>query len=118
MNNNIFKIVIAGSRKFNDYDFLKKKVNKFLENKKDSHKIIIISGHAKGTDELGERYAKEKGYNTKIYPAEWKKYGRAAGPIRNKIMINKANALIAFWDGKSRGTSSSINLAKEEKQNV
>ena len=74
---------------------------------------IIISGHASGADMMGELYAHKNKLQCELYPADWKKYGRAAGPIRNEQMAKVADRLIAFWDGKSRGTKSIINLAKK-----
>lgn len=68
---------------------------------------------AKGADLLGKKYAEEKRYVVRRMPADWDKHGRAAGPIRNKQMAQSADALIAFWDGKSKGTENMINLAKE-----
>lgn len=110
---NQYRIIIAGGRYFSDNELLKKKCDEFLHDKT-SEEIVIISGHASGADSLGERYAQEKGFKIETYPADWKKYGRAAGPIRNEQMANIANALIAFWDGKSKGTKSMINLAKKK----
>lgn len=74
---------------------------------------IIISGHASGADHIGELYAEKHGLECELYPADWKTYGRAAGPIRNEQMAKVADRLIAFWDGRSRGTKSMINLAKK-----
>lgn len=85
----------------------------FLQDKT-GEEIVIISGHASGADTLGERYAQEKGFKIETYPADWDKYGKAAGPKRNEQMANIANALIAFWDRKSKGTKSMINLAKKK----
>jgi len=72
-----------------------------------------VSGTARGADQLGERYAKERGYFIQRFPADWNAYGKAAGYIRNRKMAEYADALIAFWDGKSRGTLNMISLAKE-----
>lgn len=108
-----YRVIIAGGRYFSDYELLKEKCDEFLHDKT-GEEIVIISGHASGADSLGERYAQERGYKIETYPADWKKYGRAAGPIRNEQMANIANALIAFWDGKSKGTKSMINLAKKK----
>ena len=72
----------------------------------------IVSGTAKGADELGERWALENNVAVEKYPPDWEKYGKAAGPIRNKLMAENAEALIALWDGKSRGTQSMIVNAK------
>lgn len=103
------KVIIAGSRDFIDYAKLKLVCDFTLKNQIN---VEIISGNASGADKLGERYAKEKGYPLKQFPADWKKNGKAAGPIRNKQMAEYADGLIAFWDGKSRGTKSMIDLAK------
>lgn len=108
-----YRVIIAGGRYFSDYELLKEKCDEFLQGKIDEE-IVIISGHASGADSLGERYAQERGYKIETYPADWKKYGRAAGPVRNEQMANIANALIAFWDGKSKGTKSMISLAKKK----
>lgn len=74
--------------------------------------IEIVSGTANGADKLGEKYANEKGYLLKKFPADWDKYGKSAGFKRNVEMSNYADALIAFWDGKSKGTKHMIDLAK------
>lgn len=75
--------------------------------------ISIVCGTARGADILGEKYAKEKNFNVAYYPAEWDKYGKSAGYIRNKEMAQNADALVAFWNGVSRGTKSMIDLAKK-----
>lgn len=111
-----FNVIIAGGRDFADYELLKQKVDYYLSNKiKEGYKIIIISGTAYGADKLGEKYAKEKGYKIKRFPADWNKLGKSAGYIRNKEMAENADALIAFWDSKSRGTAHMINIAKDKK---
>lgn len=103
-----FKVIVAGSRDFNDYDLLVKKLDFLLQNKKD---IEIVSGNARGADALGERYAKERGYALKLFPADWKTFGVQAGYFRNLEMAKYANALAAFWDSKSPGTRMMIVLA-------
>lgn len=105
------KVIIAGGRKFNDYDLLYKNCDKVLRIKK--NEIEIVSGTANGADKLGERYAKEKGYPIKQFPANWDKYGKSAGYKRNEEMAKYADGLIAFWDGKSKGTKHMIDLAKQ-----
>jgi len=105
------KVIIAGSRNFIDYQKLKKECDQFLQVQKD---IKIVSGcHYKGADKLGIQYANEKGFNLIKIPAEWNKFGKAAGPKRNKEMAIFSDALIAFWDGKSRGAKNMIQLAKQ-----
>lgn len=73
----------------------------------------IISGGARGTDTLAERYAKTVlNIPIQIILPDWKTHGRAAGPIRNKEIVKRSDHVIAFWDGTSRGTKSTINLCK------
>src|SRR5690606_6698690 len=81
---------------------------------KDLHEVEIVSGGARGADLLGEAYAKEHNYPLKKFPAKWGVHGKAAGPIRNQEMAEYSNALIAFWDEKSKGTKSMIDLARKE----
>ena len=104
-----YKVIIAGCRDFADYELMKEKCDFYLQNKKKD--VIIVSGHASGADALGERYTHERGFGLETFPANWKVHGRAAGPIRNAQMADVANALIAFWDGKSRGTKNMIDTA-------
>lgn len=109
----IYKIIIAGGRDFMDYNLLKEKANKILQEKRASHKIVIISGCARGADTLGLRYASENAFDVEEYPANWDKYGKKAGYMRNVEMAENADALIAFWDGKSKGTKHMIDIATE-----
>jgi hypothetical protein len=104
------KVIIAGGRTFDDYDLLCQKCDKALSTLKT---VEIVSGTANGADKLGERYANERGYTIKQFPANWDKYGKSAGYKRNEEMAKYADALIAFWDGKSRGTKHMIDLAKQ-----
>ncbi len=113
-----YKVIIAGGRHFDNYELLKEKCDYFLQDKVKTHRIVVVSGKASGADKLGERYAEEKGYEIEEHPANWEQNGRAAGPIRNAEMAKASNALIAFWDGESRGTQSMINLAKKHNLEV
>jgi hypothetical protein len=107
-----FRVIIAGSRGFNDYAALCAYADKMLSRKAQEGQIIIVSGHCRGADLLGEQYARERGYGIDLHPADWQRYDTAAGPIRNKEMAAAAHALIVFWDGKSRGTKSMIDEAR------
>ena len=110
------KIIIAGGRDFTDYEKLYIECDNILQ---DLNTIEIVSGaYYIGADKLGEQYAKERGYKITRFPANWNKYGKAAGPKRNEQMANYADALIAFWDGKSRGTKNMIQLAKSRRLKV
>lgn len=75
---------------------------------------VIISGTARGADTLGEAWAKENGVPCEQYPADWKRYGRAAGLRRNESMADNAAALVALWDGSSSGTKHMINIARKK----
>lgn len=109
-----FRVIVAGSRGFNDYAALQTVCDKLLAKKKQIHNIVIISGTARGADTLGEQYARERGYTVERFPADWQQYGKAAGPIRNRLMARNADALIAFWDGNSIGTKNIITEAKKK----
>ena len=107
------RIVVAGCRDYKNYEEVKKYIDSCISDICKEYKLIFISGCCRGVDALGERYAKESGYKIERYPAEWKKYGRAAGPIRNEKMAACADLIICFWDGKSRGTKTMIEFAKK-----
>lgn len=109
-----YRVIIAGGREFGNYELLRERCDFFLQNKLNEGQVIIVSGHASGADALGERYAHEHGLQCDIYPADWKTHGRAAGPRRNAQMAAVADALIAFWDGQSRGTKNMIDTAKSK----
>ena len=95
----MIKVIIAGTRDFDNYELLKQKMDKILAGKvRNNEEIIIISGTARGADKLGERYAREKGYKIERYPANWDKYGKRAGYIRNEQMAKVADACVCFWD--------------------
>ena len=71
----------------------------------------VVCGGASGVDALGKAWAEANEVPVKMFPADWMKHGRAAGPIRNGEMAGYAEALIAIWDGKSRGTKNMIDQA-------
>ena len=104
-------MAIIGSRDFNDYEYL----NKTIKEKVKELPIIkvIVSGCARGADTLGEEFARKNNLIFKAYPAMWDTYGKSAGIIRNKDIINNSDIVVAFWDGKSTGTCNSIELAKK-----
>jgi hypothetical protein len=106
------KLAIIGSRDFTDYALLKETLAKVK-----SPIELIVSGGAKGADTLGENYAIEHGIPTKIHIPQWYpdgKYDKSAGFKRNRLIINDADCVIAFWDGQSKGTKSSIDLAQSQ----
>lgn len=115
------RIIIAGSRDFNDYKLLKASIKDILKDisLEGINKIKIISGTARGADQLGERFAKQFKLEVVKFPADWDRFGKRAGYIRNEEMAkysvkdNNYGMLVAFWDGKSKGTKHMINLAKK-----
>jgi hypothetical protein len=102
------KIAIIGSRTFNDYELLKKTLEPYK-----SKITTVVSGAAKGADSLGEKWALKNNIQTFIFPADWEKFGKRAGYIRNEDIIINCDCCIAFWDGLSKGTSHSISLCEK-----
>ncbi len=108
-----YRVIIAGSRSFNDYELLREQCLSILQEKMRTHRVIIVSGHARGADSLGERFANEFRLPFELHPAKWRLLGKAAGMVRNAEMAKCSDALIAFWDGESRGTRHMINFARK-----
>jgi hypothetical protein len=106
------KIIVAGSRGFGDYNLLVRVLDEHIEKEKWLD-VEIVSGGAVGADKLGEVYARERGYSLKIFPADWKKYGKSAGYLRNQEMAQYGDRVFCFWDGTSRGTGHMIDLARK-----
>lgn len=73
---------------------------------------VVISGTARGVDRMGESWAERCGIPVVRYPAAWERYGVSAGYQRNDLMASHAEALVALWDGKSRGTAHMIRAAE------
>ncbi len=102
------RVIVAGSRGISDYETVKQAIDA-------SGFVVesIVSGKARGVDTLGEQYAKEHKLPTHEFPAQWDREGRRAGFIRNALMADFADALVAVWDGQSRGTKHMINEMKK-----
>lgn len=102
------KVIIAGSRAFNNYDLLAKTLQ-------EENLIIeeVVCGGARGADALGAEWARRNGISVKYFNAEWEKYDGAAGVIRNHEMGDYADYLVAFWDGLSSGTKDMINYMQQ-----
>lgn len=113
------RIIICGSRSFDDYELLKNCLDNFFKDNPD-YSFTVISGTASGADKIGERYATEKRLPLERFPAKWNVYGKSAGYIRNAEMLDYAMAddaepfVMAFWDGESHGTKQMIRLAKSK----
>ena len=114
------RIIVAGGRRFNDYDYLRYMLDELIDGIYDT--VEIVSGHARGADSLGELYAKEHGLKLSVFKADWNQFGNAAGYIRNKQMLNYAMEeypiVAAFWDGESKGTKDMIERSRRAGANV
>ncbi len=107
-------IIVSGSRSITDYDYLKECLDLVISSKLaniDPEKVVIVSGGARGVDQLAEKYAKEKGYKTKIFKAKWDKHKKSAGFKRNMDMARVGDVLVSLWDGKSPGTKHMMKVA-------
>ncbi len=118
-NGKAYKILVCGGKHFESYGLLKvvlgKLIEKFYINISTSE---IVSGHCQGADMLGEKYAEEYGISVKRFPADWEKYKRKAGPIRNKQMIDYISGfenklVVAFTTADTVGTRNTIKLAQK-----
>ena len=118
------KILISGSREYEDYETFEKLLFDILDKEKLSSpdwvitpKLTIIHGECRGIDKLAQRFCIKEDHNEEPYPAQWNKYGDAAGPLRNQQMIDegKPDLVLAFPCKKSTGTYDLIRKAKEAK---
>lgn len=114
---NKLRILICGGRHFSDYVLLEKTINGIIA-ESGCEDIEIVSGHCVGADRLGELYAEKHNAQVKIFPAEWTKYGKCAGIIRNKQMVDyisgfKNKVVVAFISANTKGTRNAIDLAKK-----
>lgn len=118
----MIKVIVAGSRNFQDYNFAEQQLLSYFKSHNiHSKDLLFISGGARGADKIGEQFAEKYNILLKIFPANWEVYGKSAGYIRNADMADYAGEkgiLFAFWDGQSRGTKHMIDLAKRKGMNV
>ena len=109
------RIIVAGSRYFSNKEWLYSVLDDYLKSVDDN--VEIVSGHCRGADMLGEQYAKDHGIPLILFPANWSKYGKRAGYIRNNQMAKYASekngVLIAFPIGEARGTKMMIRIAHD-----
>jgi len=105
------KVIMAGSRSLADFGLVLEGIKTF------PYQITeIVSGGSRGIDLLGEDWAKQMKLPKTRFTANWKRFGQAAGPLRNSDMSEYADALIAIWDGKSKGTEDLIRkMQRREK---
>ena len=103
------RVIIAGSRDITEYTDVYEAI---LESRWKDDITEVVSGGARGVDKLGERFAREHSLPVSHFLANWEKHGKAAGYIRNQEMAMNADALIAVWDMKSKGTANMIEVAQ------
>lgn len=103
------KVLVCGSRHFNDYKLLEETLDGIINISE------IIHGAARGADTLGAEYAFERDIPVRAFPANWTKYGRRAGPIRNSQMLSegKPDLVVAFMGPNSRGTKHMVSIAQK-----
>ncbi len=105
------KVIIAGGRTITDPALVHRAMSKFTESGRWPSEIV--SGGANGVDFMGETWARGHHIPVKLFPAEWGRYGKKAGPMRNVSMSLYAEALVAIWDGKSSGTGNMIGQMRK-----
>lgn len=109
------RVIVAGSQGFDDPARLDAALDRILSHLDDP---VLVSGAARGADTLGEHYAMSRRGDRDVpflrFPAEWNRYGKAAGFVRNQQMAWAASHLVAFWDGESPGTRHMIETAEAE----
>lgn len=112
---NVCTLAIVGSRNFNDYDAFCDKLNMFVASIGGIQKINkIVSGGAGGADKMAERFARENKIELQVFAADWNRYGRAAGPMRNSQIVEAATHMVAFPSKDGRGTQDSLRKARKK----
>ena len=102
-------VCVCGCRHFADYDWFATKLSEVLA---DVPVTMIVWGGARGVDTMANQWAKANGIRRRVIRADWDRYGKAAGPIRNGVMVRASDMVVAFWDGKSSGTGDMIRQSK------
>lgn len=108
-------LAIVGSRSFNDYERLKKIID-YIRTK--FNVVKIVSGGARGADSLGAEYATKHNIELVVFPAEWDRLGKSAGYVRNEKIVDNSDFIVAFWDGVSKGTKHTINIAERKNKRL
>lgn len=106
------KYGVVGSRDFDNLKLVRDFVSRLNEDD------VVVSGGARGVDKTAARAARSRGLHVIEHIPDWEKLGKSAGYVRNKDIVNDCDVLVAFWDGRSRGTMHSILLARKAKKKV
>ncbi len=102
------KVIVAGSRSIHSFEAVARAIERSGFSISE-----VVSGGAEGVDQIGKGWAYAHSIPSKQFNPAWKENGKAAGPMRNREMAKYADALIAVWDGKSRGTKNMIEEMKK-----
>lgn len=113
-----FRLIVAGGRDFNDRELLASQLIKLASEDLKDRAVSIVSGLARGADSLAFDFARHYDITVYKFPANWEKFGKSAGYRRNVEMADFSQGLLAFWDGKSRGTKHMIDIAESKGLNV
>lgn len=108
-----YYLIVAGGRDFNDRDYMTREILALVWNELKDRTVVIIQGDARGADRLAKSVAQACNLRCVDCPADWDKYGKGAGFIRNKYMADNAHGLLAFWDRESAGTKHMIKTMKD-----
>ena len=106
------RLAVVGSRNCNDYGLVHVALSRYLDVHGES--LVIVSGGAKGADSLAARFARENNLELIEHLPDWNRFGKSAGFKRNWLIWQDADAGVAFWDGISRGTAHSFDIAKQQ----
>ena len=114
--NTPYRIMVIGGRDFTDYKLLCETVGNRINWMAKLHRSVeIISGDClKGADKLAKQYATDYHFDYVGYPADWNQYGKRAGAIRNRTMVDLCDEAVVFWDGASKGTKISVDMLREK----
>lgn len=101
------RLAVVGSRTFADRERLFRLLDRLRPRLE-----CVVTGGARGADALAEEWARERGVPVVVLRADWRRFGRGAGPRRNAEVVAAATAVLAFWDGASRGTADTVRRAR------
>lgn len=100
------KIAVVGSRGFQNLEL----VRQFVREQERS--TVIVSGGARGVDDAAVAEAKRLHMPYELHLPDWNRYGKQAAAIRNRAIVDSADEVVAFWDGKSPGTRMTVDMAR------
>jgi hypothetical protein len=107
-----FKLIVAGGRDFDNQDLLIRVLNGLADVEYADQEISIVTGMARGADRIAYEFAQHHQIHYYPFPADWDRYGKRAGFVRNEAMAKFSDGLLAFWDGQSRGTGHMVNTMR------